>query len=76
MQIAMPQPLSDGQVSFDDNSASSVDQMARDVVIFLQWASEPEMENRKSMGIKVFVFLIFFTIFFYIAKRRIWKDLE
>jgi ubiquinol-cytochrome c reductase cytochrome c1 subunit len=76
MQIAMPQPLSDGQVSFDDNSPSSLDQMARDVVIFLQWAAEPEMENRKSMGIKVFIFLIFFTIFFYIAKRRIWKDIE
>jgi ubiquinol-cytochrome c reductase cytochrome c1 subunit len=75
-QIAMPAPLTDGLVSFDDNSGSSVDQMARDIVIFLQWAAEPEMENRKSMGIKVVVFLIFFTIFFYVAKQRIWQNID
>ncbi len=75
MQIAMPQPLVDGQVSFADETSPSIDQMARDVVIFLQWAAEPEMENRKSMGIKVMIFLIFFTIFFYIAKKRMWKNI-
>ena len=75
MQIAMPEPLVAGQVSFADDASPSIDKMARDVVIFLQWAAEPEMENRKSMGIKVMIFLIFFTIFFYVAKKRIWKNL-
>jgi len=76
MQIAMPPPLSDDQVSFEDNASNTVDQMARDVVVFLQWAAEPEMENRKSMGIKVLIFLAVFTIFFYIAKQRVWKDIK
>lgn len=75
-QLAMPPPLSDGQVQYSDGTHSSVDQMARDVVIFLQWAAEPEMEHRKSMGLKAMMFLVVFTIVFYIAKRRIWARIE
>lgn len=73
-QIAMPAPLTEGQVTFSDGTPATVEQMAKDVVIFLQWAAEPEMEHRKSMGLKVMIFLIFFTVFFYIAKKRIWKN--
>ncbi|WP_375359538.1 cytochrome c1 [Candidatus Tisiphia endosymbiont of Neophilaenus lineatus] len=75
-QIAMPAPLSDGQVKYIDGTNSSVEQMAMDVTIFLQWAAEPEMENRKSMGLKVTMFLVIFIIFFYISKNKIWKNLE
>jgi len=75
-QIAMPPPLSDGQVTYADGTVASVDQMAHDVVIFLQWAAEPEMEHRKSLGLKAMIFLTFLTIFFYVAKRRIWGKLK
>lgn len=75
-QIAMPQPLIAGQVEFMDGTPATLEQMARDVTIFLQWAAEPEMEHRKSMGLKVMIFLVIFTIFFYIAKRRVWKDIK
>lgn len=75
-QIAMPAPLSDGQVTYMDGTHASVEQMAMDVTIFLQWAAEPEMENRKSMGLKVMMFLVMFTIFFYISKSRIWKNVK
>ena len=75
-QIAMPQPLSEGIVTFSDNTPATVQQMAKDVVIFLQWAAEPEMEHRKSMGLKTMIFLVIFTIFFYIAKKRTWRKLE
>jgi ubiquinol-cytochrome c reductase cytochrome c1 subunit len=46
------------------------------VVHFLQWAAEPEMEHRKGMGIKVMIFLIIMTAFFYLAKKRIWKGVK
>ncbi len=75
-QIAMPSPLTDGQVQYIDGTNSSVEQMAMDVTVFLQWAAEPEMENRKSMGLKVMIFLVIFTIFFYISKNRIWQDVK
>jgi ubiquinol-cytochrome c reductase cytochrome c1 subunit len=75
-QIAMPAPLSDGQVQYMDGTHASLDQMSRDVTIFLQWASEPEMERRKSMGLKVTIFLVVFTVVFYIAKRRVWGKLK
>ncbi|HJD55817.1 MAG TPA: cytochrome c1 [Rickettsia endosymbiont of Pyrocoelia pectoralis] len=75
-QIAMPPPLTDGQVTYMDGTNASVEQMSHDVAVFLQWAAEPEMEHRKSMGLKVMMFLVVFTIFFYIAKKRIWSSLK
>lgn len=75
-QIAMPPPLTDGQVTYMDGTNASVEHMSQDVVVFLQWAAEPEMEHRKSMGLKVMMFLAVFTIFFYIAKNRIWSNLK
>jgi len=33
-------------------------QVAKDVCTFLRWASEPEHDQRKRMGLKVCVFLI------------------
>lgn len=74
--IAMPQPLNEGQVTYADGTQSTVDQMSRDVVVFLQWAAEGEMEHRKEMGLKVVMFLVAFTVLFYFAKKRIWKDVE
>ena len=75
-QIAMPAPLSDDRVSYEDGTKATVDQMAHDVVVFLQWAAEPEMEARKQMGIKVFAFLLIFTGFAWVAKKNIWKKLH
>jgi len=76
-QIAMPAPLmSDGQVTFDDGTAATVDQMSRDVVTFMQWAAEPEMEARKQMGIKVLIFLGVMSVLSYLAMRRVWARIE
>jgi ubiquinol-cytochrome c reductase cytochrome c1 subunit len=75
-QIAMPAPLSDSQVTYQDGTKASVEQMAYDVVNFLQFAAEPEMEKRKAMGTKVMIYLVIFTLLFYFSKKRIWSDLE
>jgi ubiquinol-cytochrome c reductase cytochrome c1 subunit len=75
-QIAMPQPLSDGQVDYQDGTHASIDQMSSDVTNFLQWAAEPEMERRKLIGIKAFIYLSIFTLLFYFAKKRIWARLK
>lgn len=76
-QLAMTPPLTtEGQVEYSDGTKATVDQMARDVVNFLQWVAEPEMEESKSLGVKVLIFLFIFTTLFYIAMRRIWKKIK
>lgn len=74
--IAMPPPLSDGQVAYADGSAQTVSQYARDVTQFLTWASDPTMEERKATGFKALLFLAIFTGVFYAAKRKIWSDMH
>lgn len=74
--LSMAAPLLDGAVEYQDGTEATVDQMARDVVSFLQWAAEPEMEERKRMGVRVMIFIAIMTILFYFAKKRIWARLE
>ena len=75
-QIAMPQPLVDGAVTYDDGTTASVDQMSKDVATFLTWAGEPVMEIRKQTGIKVLIFLAVFSGLMYLTKRKVWKNLH
>lgn len=76
-QFSMIPPLTaDGQVEYTDGVKSTVDQMARDVVNFLQWAAEPEMEARKRLGFMTIIFTGIFTGIFYFAYKRIWKKIK
>lgn len=75
-QIAMAPPLNEGIIEYQDGTKASVEQMASDVVNFLQWAAEPEMEARKSMGIKVMIYLAIMTISFYLAQKIIWRNIK
>lgn len=50
--IAMPKMLNDGAVEYEDGTPATESQMGKDVVTFLSWAAEPEMEERKLMGFK------------------------
>ncbi len=72
--IKMPKPLSDGQVTFDDGSPTTVAQYAHDVTTFLMWAAEPKMEARKKLGFQVFVVLIIFAFLMYFTKKKVWAD--
>jgi len=71
-QIAMPPPLNPDQVKYADGTPATVAQMAHDVVSFLSWAAEPNLEERHRMGFKVILFLLVATGVFYAAKRKIW----
>jgi ubiquinol-cytochrome c reductase cytochrome c1 subunit len=74
--FAMPKPLSDGQVTYDDGSPQTVDQYSKDVSSFLMWAAEPHMEARKHMGFMVIIFLLIFTVLIYLTKRSIYARSE
>jgi ubiquinol-cytochrome c reductase cytochrome c1 subunit len=75
-RIAMPPPLADDGVEFADGTKATVNQMAEDVTTFLAWAAEPEMEERKRLGIKVILFLLVLTGLLLALKRKIWADLH
>ena len=70
--LAMPQPIQDGAVTYDDGSPQTIDQYAKDVSAFLMWAAEPHMEARKQTGFNVMAFLILFAGLVYLTKRKIW----
>jgi cytochrome c1 len=70
--IAMPKPLSDGQVEYTDGTPATVDQYGRDVAAFLMWAAEPTLDARKRLGFQVMIFLIVFTGLLYFTKKRVW----
>ncbi len=76
--IAMPNVLSDGQVSYAKNAEGqpvvpeTKEQYARDVSAFLVWTAEPHMETRKRMGLQVILFLIVLSGLLYYMKKRIW----
>jgi ubiquinol-cytochrome c reductase cytochrome c1 subunit len=74
--ISMPPPLSDGAVTYADGTKATVPQMAHDVVTFLSWASEPNLDMRHRIGARVFLFLIVGVGIFYAAKRKIWAALH
>jgi len=76
LKIAMVAPLSDEGVEYADKTKATVPQMAKDVTAFLQWAADPYLEERKRMGIKVVLFLIFLTGLLYAYKRKVWADVH
>jgi len=75
-QISMPPPIDDEQVEYSDGMPATKEQITKDVVNFLHWAAEPEMEERKSIGAAVLVYMFIFTLLFYIAKRRMWAKMK
>ena len=75
-QIAMPPPLSDDQVSYADGTKATVAQMSHDVATFLDYMANPEMEERKRMGVRIVLFLAGMTAVTYAVKRKIWADLH
>ncbi len=74
--IAMSSPLGEDAVEYNDGTKATIDQMSRDVTTFLVWASEPELEHRKQLGVKVILFLIVLTAMLYALKRRIWANVH
>lgn len=75
-QIAMAPPIDDEAVEYADETEASKEQIARDIVTFLAWTAEPELEERKRLGIKVLIFLTVLTGLLYGLKRKIWADLH
>ena len=74
--IAMPPPLSDGAVTYQDGTEASAKQMAHDVTTFLAFTAEPKIEARHRMGVIVISFLVVFTGILFAVYKRVWRNVH
>jgi len=57
-------------------SAQEYDETVRDLVNFMDYASEPVKLERQALGIKVILFLLFLFAITYFLKKEYWKDIH
>jgi ubiquinol-cytochrome c reductase cytochrome c1 subunit len=74
MQIAMPAPLKDNAVSYADGTKATAAQEASDVAAFLTWASAPNLDDSKEIGLRAVLFLVFLSVLAIATKRKIWRE--
>lgn len=75
--LAMAPPLTAaGQVTYDDGTEATVEQMAKDVTTFLAWTSEPKMETRKQLGLASLAYLGILAILAFLSYRHLWRNIE
>ncbi|KJE96542.1 cytochrome c-1 [Capsaspora owczarzaki ATCC 30864] len=74
--IGMAQALYDEMIEYEDGTPASQSQMAKDVATFLAWAAEPEMNERKRMGMKAITLLTLAAGATWYVKRQRWSVLK
>ncbi|KAL6716137.1 cytochrome c1 [Lecanora helva] len=74
--IAMARVLYDGLVEYEDGTPATTSQMAKDVVEFLNWAAEPEMDQRKKMGVATIVITSALLAISIWVKRYKWAPIK
>ena len=57
-------------------SPEEFEETARDIAAFLDYAGEPAKLKRKSIGVWVILFLVFFTLIAYLLKTEYWRDVH
>ena len=75
-KIKMPKVLYKGLVDYADGAEATEQQMAKDVVTFLAWVSEPHLEARHKMGFKVILYLFVLVVLVYFSMKKIWSRTE
>ena len=77
LNIAMPPPLtSDGQVTYEDGTQATKQQMADDVAAFLTWTAEPNLESRHAAGFATIIFLAIFVFLTWGAYQNVWRNVK
>jgi cytochrome c1 len=73
ISLRMPPPIDDDLLEYTDGTPQTKEQYAKDVSAFLMWAAEPHLDARKSLGLKVMLYLIVFAGILYFVKRQVWR---
>ena len=75
-QIHMPAPLQDGSVTYADGTKATLAQESQDVTTFLYYASNPHMEERKHLGVRMVGFFALMAGLTYAVKKHVWSDVH
>lgn len=71
--IAMPPPLADGAVTYDDGTNPTLAQEAHDAAAFLAWSADPHRSARHWLGGVTIAFLAVLAGLVFALKRRVWS---
>lgn len=74
--IRMPDALGYSFTEPGTADRAEVEKTTRDLVSFMIWASDPNAESRKTIGVWVILYLIVLTTLLYFVKRKIWRRVE
>ncbi|OMH83143.1 Cytochrome c1, heme protein, mitochondrial [Zancudomyces culisetae] len=74
--ISMAQNLYDGIVDYEDGTPATASQMAKDVVTFLDWAAQPELDDRKRKGTQVLIIVSLLLALSVWSKRHRFSSLK
>lgn len=75
-QIAMGRVLFDDLVEYPDGTPATTSQMAKDVTTFLNWCSEPELDDRKRLGLKAVLILSSLYLLSIWVKKFKWAAIK
>ena len=70
----MPDVLS--VASAKNEERAGIENKAKEVAAFLEWAGDPSAQERRGLGRYVIAYLIVLTILLYLVKRRTWAKLK
>ncbi|MEX1662897.1 cytochrome c1 [uncultured Thioclava sp.] len=70
--IAMPPPLSDELIEYEDGTPATVHQMAEDASAFLMWSAEPKLMARKRWGFVAVLLLLVLSSLLYLTNKKLW----
>ncbi len=70
----MPQPISDGSVAYKDGTPPTLQNYSKDIAAFLSWAAEPNLNERKRIGLGAMIFLFVLAGLLYFTKKRVWES--
>lgn len=74
--IAMPPPLDDESVEFQDGHPNDLDSLSMEVSAFLMWTAEPKMMQRKQVGMVAVLFLLLLSVLLYLTNKRLWTPIK
>lgn len=75
-QIHMPAPLQADSVTYADGTKATLEQEAHDIATFLTYASNPHMEERKHLGVRMVGFFALMCGLTYAVKKQVWSDVH